>query len=49
MDVILITAAKEVGSLQEALRGGAFDYLVKPVIFDRFKASLENSAHTARN
>ncbi len=29
------------GSLQEALRGGAFDYLVKPVIFDRFKASLE--------
>ncbi|QAR32621.1 response regulator [Geovibrio thiophilus] len=41
VDVILITAAKEVGSLQEALRGGAFDYLVKPVIFDRFKASLE--------
>lgn len=41
VDVILITAAKEVSSLQEALRGGAFDYLVKPVIFDRFKASLE--------
>lgn len=41
VDIILITAAKEVNTLQEALRGGAFDYIVKPVIFDRFKASLE--------
>jgi len=39
-DFILITAAKEVTSLKEALRGGAYDYIVKPVIFDRFKQSL---------
>ncbi|WP_022850106.1 response regulator [Limisalsivibrio acetivorans] len=39
-DVILITAAKDVKSLQSAMRGGAFDYIVKPVIFERFKQSL---------
>ncbi len=41
VDIILITASKDVNTLQEALRGGAFDYIVKPVIFDRFKSSLE--------
>ena len=41
VDFILITAAKEAHLLQDALRGGIFDYIVKPVIFDRFKASLE--------
>jgi len=41
IDIILITAAKEAHSVQEALRGGAFDYIVKPVIFDRFKTALE--------
>ena len=40
IDVILITAAREVGTLQEALHGGAFDYLVKPVYFDRFQEAL---------
>lgn len=40
-DVILITADKDVNSLQDALRNGAFDYIVKPVVFDRFKESLE--------
>lgn len=44
VDIILITAAKEVNTLQEALRGGAFDYIVKPVIFERFKSSLEKFA-----
>jgi two-component system, CitB family, response regulator len=39
-DVILITAAREMASLQEALRGGVFDYLVKPVYFDRFQEAL---------
>lgn len=41
VDVILITAAKEIKSLQEALHGGAFDYIVKPVVFDRFQEALE--------
>lgn len=41
VDIILITAAKEVGPLKEALRGGVFDYILKPVIFSRFRESLE--------
>jgi two-component system CitB family response regulator/two-component system response regulator DcuR len=40
-DVILITAAKELEPLQEAMRGGVFDYILKPVLFPRFQGSLE--------
>lgn len=40
VDVILITAAKEGSALQDAIRGGAFDYILKPVIFSRFEESL---------
>lgn len=40
IDVILITAAREVGPLKEALRGGAFDYLIKPVTAERFHDCL---------
>jgi len=40
-DVIMITAAKEIEPLQEAMRGGVFDYIVKPVMFPRFRESLE--------
>ncbi|HEY5673090.1 MAG TPA: response regulator [Malonomonas sp.] len=40
-DVILITAAREMASLQEALRGGVFDYIIKPVFFPRFQESLQ--------
>lgn len=39
-DVILITAAREMSALQGALRGGVFDYLIKPVYFDRFQEAL---------
>jgi len=41
-DVILITAAREVEMLHSALRGGAFDYMIKPVFFERFRESLGN-------
>ena len=41
VDFILITAAKDAHNLQDAMRGGAFDYLVKPVVFERFRQSLE--------
>ena len=41
-DVILITAAREMASVQEAVRGGAFDYIIKPVYFPRFREALEN-------
>jgi len=40
-DVILITAAKELEPLQEAIRGGVFDYILKPVMFQRFHEALE--------
>jgi len=42
VDVVLITAAKEVSSVQQALQAGAFDYLVKPVMFPRFAESLQH-------
>ncbi len=40
-DVILITAAREVAALQDALRGGVFDYIIKPVFFPRFQEALQ--------
>ncbi len=39
-DVILITAAREADPLKEALRGGVFDYIIKPVIVERFNECL---------
>ncbi|WP_270181187.1 response regulator [Alkalihalobacillus sp. CinArs1] len=45
-DVMMITAAKEIEAVQEALRGGAIDYIIKPVIFDRFKQTLEKFKET---
>lgn len=39
-DVVLITAAKEVKLLYNALRGGVFDYMIKPVFFERFEEAL---------
>lgn len=44
-DVILVTAAKEASTLQSALRGGVFDYILKPLVFDRLQAALQNFAH----
>jgi two-component system CitB family response regulator/two-component system response regulator DcuR len=54
-DVILITAARETEPLQEAMHGGIFDYIIKPVMFSRFAEALERfrrhhhklSQHTA--
>ncbi len=40
-DVILVTAAKELETLQNAIHGGVFDYILKPVMFPRFKEALE--------
>jgi len=48
-DVILITAAKEVKLLHNALRSGVFDYMIKPVFFQRFEEALGNyRQHWAR-
>lgn len=42
IDVIMITAAKEVETLREALRGGVFDYILKPLVFERLQETLHN-------
>ena len=39
VDVILITAARHAGDVQKALRAGAFDYLIKPVVFNKYGLS----------
>ncbi|MFC0560725.1 response regulator [Halalkalibacter alkalisediminis] len=41
MEIIMITAAKEVLTIEETLRGGTFDYIVKPVEFQRFEQTLQ--------
>jgi two-component system, CitB family, response regulator len=40
MDVIMITATKEIDRVQEAVSIGVFDFMIKPVVFERFKQSL---------
>lgn len=39
-DIIFITAASEVHVVKQAFRGGVFDYILKPLTFDRFQESL---------
>ncbi|UKS30801.1 response regulator [Paenibacillus sp. HWE-109] len=39
-DVIMITAAKEMDAIREAIRGGAFDYIMKPLVFNRLQETL---------
>ena len=46
VDVIPITAAKEVNLFNEAIHGGVFDYILKPVVFTRFQTTLERYRQT---
>ncbi|MGE5674853.1 MAG: response regulator, partial [Mycobacterium leprae] len=39
-DVIVVTAAKEAISVQQAMRNGAVDYILKPYRFERFAEAL---------
>ena len=41
VSVIMVTAANDNKTVEEAMRLGAVDYLVKPFTFDRFKQALE--------
>lgn len=41
-DVIMVTAAKDVDTIQNAFRFGAVDYIVKPFRFERLKEALES-------
>lgn len=40
-DIIMITAARDAPTVQEALRLGAIDYLIKPFRFERFEKALQ--------
>jgi two-component system, CitB family, response regulator len=40
-DVIMVTAAKELHTVREAIHVGIFDYILKPVIFERLQETLE--------
>ncbi|MBO9128792.1 response regulator [Bacillus sp. 165] len=40
IDTIMITAAKEINTVSQAIRAGVFDFIVKPLIFERFQATL---------
>ncbi|WP_429095143.1 response regulator [Aeromonas media] len=41
LDVILLTAAREVAALQEAMRLGVVDFILKPVVFERLRDTLD--------
>lgn len=41
VDVIMVTAANDRASLEEALHLGVVDYLVKPFNYDRFRIALD--------
>lgn len=41
-DVILITAAREVDTLRSALRAGVFDYILKPLVYERLVEAIDN-------
>lgn len=41
-DIILITAAREVDTLRSALHGGVFDYILKPLVYERLEEAIHN-------
>lgn len=40
IDVILITASKEVDTFKQAMMGGVVDYILKPIVFERLNETL---------
>ncbi|WP_046180745.1 response regulator [Domibacillus tundrae] len=46
VDVIMITAANDVHTVSEAIRGGAFSYMMKPIMIDQFLSTLEQYKET---
>ncbi|MEK3936015.1 response regulator [Sporosarcina sp. FSL W7-1349] len=44
VDIILITAAQEMETVQEAIRGGVIDYIIKPFLYDRFETTMRKYA-----
>ncbi|MDR7317236.1 response regulator [Brevibacillus nitrificans] len=46
IDVIMITAANDVETVREAIRGGAYSYMIKPIMIDKFMSTLAQYAST---
>lgn len=46
LDIVMVTAAQEVETIQEALRGGVFDYLIKPLMAERVQQTLQRYKNT---
>ncbi len=42
VDVIVVSASHEVETFTEVTRAGAFDYIVKPFTYERFRAAMES-------
>lgn len=47
VDIIMITAANDAKTVGEAMRGGAFTYILKPIMVESFLAALEEY-HSSR-
>jgi CitB family two-component system response regulator MalR len=48
VDVIFVTAARDVATIDRALKLGAVDYLIKPFEFERLKQALDRYGETRR-
>lgn len=46
VDVIMITAANDVSTVSESIRGGAFSYMMKPIMINQFLSTLEQYKKT---
>lgn len=49
IDIIIISAANETATVQEAMRGGIFDYVIKPADIDRFEQTLKRYKEIQEN
>jgi two-component system CitB family response regulator len=48
LDIILVTASNEVDTVKEAIRGGAFSYLIKPVMMNKLLNTLNKYEETTQ-
>ncbi len=46
--VILVTAVNDVPTSKEAIAGGAYDYIIKPLDLDDFRAQVQRAAEKSR-
>lgn len=48
-DIIMITAARDAPTVQEVIRLGAIDYLIKPFRFERFQKALQSYHRSSKS